>query len=1029
MFANKKVEHCWNLACGLGLPVAATTLAMASGMGAGAGVGAGAGAGALMLGVTGGLFGAAGGLWQNLYAEKRRKDLDEAESERDRIFNHDLAKAVAQSIATLLGPLADDVRFSKESRDALAALCKQSERVWLSMADEGKPVFAPLLEDELAHAVTVNPADPSLGAYGTPEMWKQVIAAMAAEAGPEVAEKLDSDQAARGEAVRVCHQHFARQFFNDLKHDFATKGQAFAAVHLRMMGELVTLAREQAKSSEQMHEKLDALTEAVGHRGEEVVAWIGEGGGDEAKGAQRLIRLRPLTSWLKRIDTKLAGIDRKADEMLSRLKKIEKQGRRTEGAVREGTSTTGKRVAAAHTHTRKRLGLLIGGGAALIVVTVLVTFAISSNRAGRTSDQAQTQYASIAAELTALKEILDQRRTLATTTPGVDGADTTTNPSFTDEDRAAAARADKSDNPLARALAAIIEGDTARARAELAKVTDPADRTADYYTALGDSYYFEQRFDEAVPQYALAKSVLGSKPTPKSLNNLANALAQAGKGDTAANAQRGIELYTQIIEMLEATPDWVAQALFNRGITHGQQGRPDEEIADYTRVIGMDNAPAEQVAKAFIGRGYTHGRQGRPDEAIADYTRVIGMDNAPAEQVANALVNRGYTHGQQGRPDEEIADYTRVIGMDNAPAEQVALALFNRGVTHHQQGRPGEAIADWTRVIGMDNAPADQVAKALVNRGYTHGQQGRPDEAIADYTRVIGMDNAPADQVAKALYNRGNTHGQQGRPGEAIADYTRVIGMDNAPAEQVAKALVNRGVTHRQQGRPDEAIADYTRVIGMDNAPAEQVAKALVNRGYAHEQSRPAEAIADYTRVIDLPDAPAEQVAMALVNRGYTHSQQGRPGEAIADYTRVIDLPDAPAEQVAKALINRGYTHGQQGRPGEEIADYTRAIDMDNAPAEEVALALVNRGVTHRQQGRPDEAIADYTRVIDLPEAPARQVANALFNRGILRKTTASTKAAACNDFARAARLYASLGMTDDQDDADQQRQRLGCDD
>lgn len=75
------------------------------------------------------------------------------------------------------------------------------------------------------------------------------------------------------------------------------------------------------------------------------------------------------------------------------------------------------------------------------------------------------------------------------------------------------------------------------------------------------------------------------------------------------------------------------------------------------------------------------------------------------------------------------------------------------------------------------------------------------------------------------------------------------------------------------------------------------------------------------------------------------------------------------------------------------------------------------------------EAIADYTRVIELDGAPVYLVAAALFNRGLLREKDTNTKAEACADFARAARLYASIGMTDDQEDAEQQRQRLGCDD
>jgi len=417
---------------------------------------------------------------------------------------------------------------------------------------------------------------------------------------------------------------------------------------------------------------------------------------------------------------------------------------------------------------------MVAGAGAAVPVASAMNSEQADTRITQVQARAQIDQQQLDQQQAELLAILDAQCRLPTTALGPDGEVTTTAPLFTDEDRAIAAKAGDSDDPLTRALAALIEGDTAGARAELAKVTNPADHTADYSTAMGDSYSFEQRFDEALPQYERALHIPGDTPTPRAFLNLASALLLASGGNTATNAPRAIELYTRIIELPEVTTDWVATALRNRGVALGQQGRPDEEIADYTRVIDLEGAPVEQVASAFVNRGIAHGRQGRIAEAIADLDRVIDLPGAPARQVAKALRNRGFAHGLQGRPAAAIADWTRVIDLPGAPVEQVAMALYDRGAMHHQQGRLAEAIADYTRVIELDGAPVDQVASALYNRGLAHGDQGRPAKEIADYTRVIELDGAPVGLVAEALYNRGVLRGDNANTkADACADYAR----------------------------------------------------------------------------------------------------------------------------------------------------------------------------------------------------------------------------------------------------------------
>ena len=71
----------------------------------------------------------------------------------------------------------------------------------------------------------------------------------------------------------------------------------------------------------------------------------------------------------------------------------------------------------------------------------------------------------------------------------------------------------------------------------------------------------------------------------------------------------------------------------------------------------MQGATSEQKARALVARGVTYGQAGKADNEIADYTAVIEMQGATPEKKARALVNRGVTYGQAGKADNAKLDW------------------------------------------------------------------------------------------------------------------------------------------------------------------------------------------------------------------------------------------------------------------------------------------------------------------------------------------------------------------------------------
>ncbi len=215
-----------------------------------------------------------------------------------------------------------------------------------------------------------------------------------------------------------------------------------------------------------------------------------------------------------------------------------------------------------------------------------------------------------------------------------------------------------------------------------------------------------------------------------------------------------------------------ATALLYRGITLGQQGKNDEEIAAYDSVVQRyGDAPEarlrEMVAKALVNKGVRLGLQGKNDEEMAIYDSVVQRyGDAPEaglrEQVAGALNNKGYRLGQQGKNDEAIAVHNRVVQCyGDAPEaglrELVARVLNGKGFTLLCDAKKTWQNGDETSAKSLlAQALADiegalerkpDWPMALGNQGYILFLQGKTDQAREILAKAIQLGG---DEVRQA---------------------------------------------------------------------------------------------------------------------------------------------------------------------------------------------------------------------------------------------------------------------------------------
>ena len=166
--------------------------------------------------------------------------------------------------------------------------------------------------------------------------------------------------------------------------------------------------------------------------------------------------------------------------------------------------------------------------------------------------------------------------------------------------------------------------------------------------------------------------------------------------------------------------------LYNRGVSHRQQGNDDGAMADYSEAIRLDPA----YEKPFNNRGNIRRDRGDIDGALADYSAAIGIN----PDYGTALANRANVYDDRGELDLALADLDRAVGLDSGTARAYNL----RGVVRTKKDEIDRAIADFDSAVRADPG----YVFAYNNRGLSYEKKGELDRALADFRLALSIDAA-----------------------------------------------------------------------------------------------------------------------------------------------------------------------------------------------------------------------------------------------------------------------------------------------
>lgn len=333
-----------------------------------------------------------------------------------------------------------------------------------------------------------------------------------------------------------------------------------------------------------------------------------------------------------------------------------------------------------------------------------------------------------------------------------------------------------------------------------------------------------------------------------------------------------------------------AQAAFNLGVVHTEDGRLDQAAAAYQ--LAIDSTIPDHASMAAVNLGALFERAGTTNQAATAYQ--VAIESGHPDHAPNAADNLGVLHARAGRGEQAAAAFQ--IAIDSAHPIYAPSAAFNLGVVYDQAGEDEQAAAAYQ--VAIEFPQSDQASRAADNLGVLHARAGRDEQAAAAFQ--LAVDLGHHDYAPSAAANLGVLHARAGRSHEAAAAYRLAI--NSAHPDHAPKALIGLALVHEEVDQSALAAAAYQ--LAIDSAHPDLAPAAAINLGTLQAQAGDYEqAAATYQLAID--SAHPDHAAAAAVNLGLLHVESGDDERAAAAYQLAIKSAHYDQAPRAAALLKQ----------------------------------------------------------------------------------------------------------------------------
>ena len=239
----------------------------------------------------------------------------------------------------------------------------------------------------------------------------------------------------------------------------------------------------------------------------------------------------------------------------------------------------------------------------------------------------------------------------------------------------------------------------------------PTSEEIDKYITLGDNYFKEGKFDEAITEY---KKALEIKPRDDILNKLGQAHQQKRLAGKSEEQPAKIDTFTSkktLDEMpgLEREQDLSIEELYDRGISYYDKGMIDKAIEEFKEVLELD--PDDIETHYHLGNAYADKEMF--DEAISIYKKVIEKN----PEFIDAYLSLSTLYLDMDMVDEAISLCNQAISAN--PDD--SFLCFHLGEAYVRNEQYEEAITAFNKAISIN--PMDPETQYRLAESYYETKQ------------------------------------------------------------------------------------------------------------------------------------------------------------------------------------------------------------------------------------------------------------------------------------------------------------------
>jgi tetratricopeptide (TPR) repeat protein len=554
---------------------------------------------------------------------------------------------------------------------------------------------------------------------------------------------------------------------------------------------------------------------------------------------------------------------------------------------------------------------------------------------------------------------------------------------------------------LARAARAAVQGQLARARAEVGALAQKNARDVDALVLAGE---LELRGSDARAALSAWQRAAAVEPGPRTAFGLARAHRALGDEPRAVEHAEAA---------LKANPEHVGGKVLIAEVIWRARHDETRALALLDSVVKQPAAAsAQELVSAFTVLGDVHLERSRISHAEAAYGNALKID----PKAAGALNGLGDALFRAGRYSEALARYEAAAQADpDDLAAKVGVAKAKLALEQLQDslemlkklregnaksllvnywyGRAQEAAGDrpsaeaaYRAAIALEGGEQTLV-DAYVALALLLNQLGRGEEAQKLLAEAkTKLKSSPA--VHKAL---GELALQQGRDAAAIESFQRALELD--PAD--VGATFRLGIALRRTRRFDEA----NRMLDAVSAVDRDFPGLALERGLLYESSGRSEealkayegALAKAPNDVDLmlrvgcskviggrPEQAVELLRKVLVQRpssAETNHCLGRglllEGNNLAEALRLLERAVELDPHRAEHHLYVGWAANEAGRVAQAERSLAQALTIDQGLGD----AYWQRGLLRYRQGAVKDAVEDLRRALEL--SPSRFEAHA----------------------------------------------------